>query len=235
MLVGNGWALGLSFALVFGIIFLSELLVKLFNLPKEESRKFIHIGVSNWWILAMFAFDSWTWAIIPPILFILLNLVSWYSGLFGSMERKTRDLNNLGTVYFPIALLVMVVLTWHDSPIFTGVAPYIGGMGILAMGYGDGFAALIGSWHGKHKFTILGSIKSIEGSIAMFFAALIPLFLLTAFGAFGGIGTETWLPALGLAAGLALFATLVEAVTPGGLDNLTVPFAVTMAWILLFV
>ena len=228
--MNNYLALGLSFALVFGIIILSEILVKLFKLPKEESRKFVHIGVSNWWILAMFTFDSWIWAIIPPILFILLNLASWYTGLIDSMERKTRDVNNLGTVYFPIALLVLVVLTWHDSPVFTGVSPYIGGLGIMAMGYGDGFAALIGTWYGKRKYTILGSTKTMEGSLAMFTAALIPLLLLIL------LGSElAFVPALGAALVLALLATCVEAVTPRGLDNISVPLVVSLFWILFFV
>jgi phytol kinase len=216
--------------MVFGIIFISEMMVKLFQLPKEESRKFVHIGVSNWWLLAMFTFDSWTWAIIPPILFILLNLASWYTGLFDSMERRTRDINNLGTVYFPIALLLLVVLTWYDSPVLSGVAPYIGGLGILAMGYGDGFAALIGTWHGKHKYTILGSTKSLEGSFTMFVAALIPIFLLIHFGTGFAL-----MPALGAALFLAVLAALVEAVTPRGLDNLSVPLAVSFVWILFFV
>lgn len=225
----NVWGLVLSFVFVFFIIFLSELLVRLFRLPKEESRKFVHIGVGHWWLLAMYFFASWQWAIIPPIAFIFLNLISWYSGLFNAMERKIRDVNTLGTVYFPISLLALVLLTWTDSPVLGGMTPYIGAMGIFAMGYGDGFAALIGTTRGKHKYSILGAQKSIEGSIAMFIAALIPVFVLI------HVGTQTdWLPALGIAAALSALATLMEAVTPKGLDNLTVPFTVVLAWILFF-
>lgn len=224
----NIWALGLSFALVFGIILISEMMVKLFKLPKEESRKFVHIGVSNWWLLAMFTFDSWTWAIIPPIAFIILNLVSWYTGLFDSMERKTRDINNLGTVYFPISLLGLVILTWPDSPVFAETAPYIGGLGILAMGYGDGFAALFGSWHGKHKYSIFGSVKSIEGSTAMFIGALIPIFLLILGNSGFSIGA-----AIAYSLCLSVLATIIEAITPRGFDNITVPFAISLTYILL--
>lgn len=37
------------------------------------------------------------------------------------------------------------------------------------MSYGDGFASLIGQRFGKHKYNLVGDIKSIEGSLAMFF------------------------------------------------------------------
>lgn len=226
--MNNSTALILSFALVFAVIGMSELLVRLFNLPKEESRKFVHIGVSNWWLLAMYSFDSWQWAIIPPIAFIILNLVSWASGLFDSMERKIRDINNLGTVYFPISLLIIVLLTWHDSPVFAGASPYIGGLGIMAMGYGDGFAALVGTRSGKNKYTVFGAQKSIEGSITMFICSLVVIFLLLHFP-----GNQTLPMALVAGLGLALIATLIEAITPKGLDNITVPMVVSLLWLLL--
>lgn len=213
----------LSMALVIVVLFSSELLVRLLHLPKEESRKFVHIGVSHWWLLAMFTLDSWRWAIIPPIVFIVLNLVSWWTGMFSAMERKPRDPTNLGTVYFPIALLVMVILTWQDSPVLTGVNPWLGALGIMAMGWGDGFAALIGTKWGRHKFTFMNSNKSLEGSLTMFIAALLPLFFLIILGF-----ALAPLPALAIAALLALIGTIVEALTPWGLDNLTLPFAVTL-------
>ena len=226
----NIWSLIISFLFVFFILYLSTMLVRLFRTPKEESRKLVHIGVCNWWLLAMLGFDSWRWAIIGPIVFIFLNLISWYTGMFDSIERKTRDINNLGTVYYPISLLLLVLFTWYDSPVFTGVNPYIGGLGVMAMGYGDGFAALIGTWQGKHKYSVLGAPKSIEGSIAMFLASLVPLFLMIIAGA-----EMDWLSALGLAIAFSALGTIVEAVTPRGLDNLTVPLIVSFTWLWLIV
>ncbi|MTI95842.1 MAG: phosphatidate cytidylyltransferase [Firmicutes bacterium] len=220
----------MSYFLIFAIIGISELLVRLFHLPKEESRKFVHIGVSHWWLIAMFFFTEWQWAIIPPITFIFLNLVSWYTGIFDSMERKTRDINNLGTVYFPIALLILVLLTWFDSPVFEGVHPYIGALGIMAMGYGDGFAGLIGTNFGKTKYTLFGATKSVEGSIAMLVASFIPLFVILLLGP--GLGL-VW--ALGGALLLAVAATAIEALTPKGLDNLTVPLGTALIWLFFFV
>lgn len=229
--MSNLYALLLSLGLVVVVILSSELLVKLLHVPKEESRKFIHIGVSHWWLLAMFTMDSWRWAIIPPIIFIVLNLISWWTGMFSAMERKPRDPANLGTVYFPITLLILVILTWQDSPVLTGLNPYLGALGVMAMGYGDGFAALIGSKHGRRKWNFLNSTKSVEGSIAMFLAALLPLFLILATNI--GMGQPLFIVAVAVL--LSALATVVEAVTPWGLDNLTVPFTVVaVAYIILF-
>lgn len=226
--MNNTATLILSFLLVFGILILSELMVKFFSLPKEESRKFVHIGVSNWWLIALLGFSSWRWAIIPPVVFIVLNLVSWYTGMFGAMERKPRDPGNLGTVYFPLALLILVILTWHDSPVFANSAPYVGGLGILAMGYGDGFAAIVGARMGKHKFRLWQATKSLEGSLTMLIASFLTSFcLLTATSSL----SAALLPAFFLAA----LATVIEAFTPLGLDNLTVPLAVSLIWQFFFI
>ena len=32
----------------------------------EDSRKFVHVGLSNWWLIAMLFFDNWIWASILP-------------------------------------------------------------------------------------------------------------------------------------------------------------------------
>ena len=40
---------------------------------KEASRKFIHIMLSNWWIIAMIFFEDAIMAAILPALFIIIN------------------------------------------------------------------------------------------------------------------------------------------------------------------
>ena len=82
-------------------------------------------------------------------------------------------------------------------------------LGVLAMGYGDGLAALIGSKVGKHKYIAFGATKSYEGSFVMFITVLIIALILSY--------------SLPIALFLALCATILEPVTPLGLDNLTVP------------
>lgn len=217
----NIWGLVLSYVLVFLIIGISTALQKFKLVGDEGARKFIHIGVSNWWILAWIFFQGenaiW-YAIVPPITFILLNYYSYKTNLIKSMERSGNG--NLGTVYFPISLLILVIFTF-------GIInrPEIGAVGILVLGYGDGLAAVIGKAYGKKK---LINNKSLEGSLTMLFASAI---VVTVILLVSGVALVTTLI---LAIVITILSTVIELYTPKGLDNLTVPlFSSLIIYILL--
>jgi phytol kinase len=211
----------LGFALSYGFIFLvigiSTLLQNLKVFGEEGARKFIHIGVSNWIIIAMIYFKDNVWAaIIPPVTFIALNYLSYRMNLIKAMERGGKG--NLGTVWFPVSLLVLVALSFG----FDAVPVHAALIGILVMGYGDGLAAVIGTAYGRHPL-IFG--KSVEGTAAMFVAS----FVVTAV-ALLVVAPAGWLLS---ALVVALFATAIELVTPKGLDNLSVPGVAFLAYMLI--
>lgn len=217
----NIWGLVLSYILVFLIIGISTALQKFKVLGDEGARKFIHIGVSNWWILAWVFFQGenalW-YAIVPPITFILLNYYSYKTNLIKSMERSGNG--NLGTVYFPISLLILVIFTF-------GVInrPEIGAVGILVLGYGDGLAAVVGKAYGKRK---LVNNKSLEGSLTMLFVSFV---VVLAILLVAGVSLVSTLIA---AVVVSILSTLIELYTPKGLDNLTVPlFSSLIVYVLL--
>lgn len=217
----NVWGLVLSYALIFLIIGVSTILQKVKIFDDESARKFIHIGVSNWWILAMIFFtDShkmW-FAMIPPITFILLNYISYRQNLFKAMERGGKG--SLGTVYFPISLLILVILTFGLLN-----RPDIGAMGILILGYGDGLAAVFGIKYGKHK---LAFGKSMEGSFAMFLASFVVGVLVSTL--VFPLTTALWIGFV-----IALFATIIELFSPKGFDNLTVPLGTSLLYYVLII
>jgi phytol kinase len=213
----NVYGLILSYVFVFLIIGLSTVLQKKNIVGEEGARKFIHIGVSNWYLIAWYFFDNVWLAIIAPITFIILNYVSYKQNIFKAMERGGEG--NLGTVYFPISLLILVYITFGPLN-----SPYIGALGILVLGYGDGLAAVIGSKYGKHQ---LKHGKSLEGSITMFLASFIVSAFILAFS----ISTPWFL----IAIFIALIATIIELYTPRGLDNLSVPLMVSLLYYVLFI
>lgn len=203
-----------SIIFVFLIIGMSSLMKKLNILSNEGSRKFIHIGVCNWWVIAMIFFDNNISAAIVPGLFVIINYISYKKQIFSAMERDGSK-KDLGTVYYAISLLILSLLTFKNKEL-----AYIGALGILIMGYGDGFAAIIGTKYGKHKFKILGNNKSIEGSFAMFLCSfLVSITILYIFNP---------LNVLLYSFILALISTVLELVSPLGLDNLTVPLGSAM-------
>lgn len=213
----NWWGIVVSFGFVFGFIGIAQLLLRAGHISASVTRKIVHIGVAHWWILAMLFFDRWEFAIVGPVAFVFINLASYLFRLFPAMEHKERT-RNLGTVYFPVALLASVLLTWGGP-----VPIWMGGVGILVLGWGDGLASLVGERTGSHILRVFGNTKSIAGTATMFVAsAIVTLAFLLVFAS----GSPAASIALVVVA-TALVASIVELVTPFGLDNLTVPL-VTM-------
>lgn len=200
--------IGVSIGFVLLVLSLATLLEKMGKLSGEGSRKFIHIAVSNWWIIAMIFFDNGLLASVVPLLFIVVNYISYKKQVFKSMERG-GGLEDLGTVYYAISLFILALWT------FSIEKPYIGGLGILIMGYGDGLAAVFGKYFAKSHFKILGSEKSYLGCAVMFMASTAVSY---GFVLYFGLQVPVGLPL-----GIALLATVVECLTPLGFDNLTVP------------
>ena len=95
-----------------------------------------------------------------------------------------------------------------------------------AVAGGDGLADILGRrFGGSKKFGFGGAIKTVVGSIGMFAGSVIMILILTAiFGS--GLNLATIII-------LSLLATIVEALTPKGIDNCTVPAAVFIGILIL--
>lgn len=205
--------LGLVLSLVFiGVVIgLGLVLSKWERCTPEFVRKFIHIGVSNWWFILIWSTDSLAFALVGPILFIIANGAAVATGAANVLGISDRR-RNLGLVYFPISLLVIVLLGYN------GIIPlWACGMGVITMGYGDGLAAILGKHYGKRK--IRGD-KSIVGTVVMFAVTLIVVVAFSISYRIAGLWSPSWWISIIV---VALVASLLEAYTPHGLDNLTVP------------
>ena len=222
----NWWGVIVSFGFVFAMLGIAQALLQARLVTATVSRKLVHIGVAHWWFFAMYFFDRWQFAIIAPIAFILINLASYLFRLLPAMEHEVRT-KNLGTVYFPVSLLILVLLGWAGP-----MPPWIAGLGILVLGYGDGLASLIGEHFARRPFRIFGNTKSYLGTAVMFVASavVVVVFILL----FGSQPTAAgWLIAAAFATGAV--ATAVELLTPFGVDNLTVPVLTSLFFYAVFV
>ena len=203
----------LSFAFVFFMIFLATVTQKLFKLSNEFSRKIIHIAVGHWVFIALYYFQDWYIAIIGPIAFILINFLSYKFTIFKAMEL---DEKNPGTIYFPISLAVCTLFTYSQKPIL--ILPYLG---IMAMAWGDGMAAVIGK---KYPIKQILPGKSVGGALAFLiftFAACL-VYLLVESGSLS-LGSVVM-----YAFGAAVIGGIIEILSPKNLDNLTVPILLGM-------
>lgn len=186
-----------------------------FRWSPEFTRKLIHISVG---ILIFFAPAIFTTA-LPALsiatFFILVNYFALRLGLLKGMHGIKRA--TYGTVYYPLAFLILVILFWYRAPLVMALS-------ILVLALANSAAAIVGESHkAPTVYRLTSDKKSIEGSMAMFVITFVIVF--------GGI-MQFALPshrvielAIAVSGITALTATAWEAISSRGLDNLTVPLS----------
>jgi phytol kinase len=175
----------------------------------EITRKVVHIGTGNvillaWWL----QIPAWV-GISASVIASIIAIISYFLPILPSINSVGR--RSWGTLFYAISIGVLVAWFWPLEQ------PWYGAIGILTMALGDGFAALVGQNFGKHPYRILGSTKSLEGSLTM--AGMS--FLVTAIILSGVYGVHGSIALVAL--GVAIGATLLESFSKLGIDNLSVP------------
>ncbi|RUS30214.1 phosphatidate cytidylyltransferase [Jimgerdemannia flammicorona] len=223
----------LSFSYSLSLLGVAEVIRVLYRFDTDFTRKIVHVGAGCWVWGVLYFFDHWEYAMIPFTSYIGLN---WVFLRWRILKSATP-----GTVYFciSITLLLSTLHTSFQSGFPRGPISHIIMTGAMAMTFGDAMASLVGRRFGKHRLTSTGlpyadPRKSVEGATACFvtvFCTTIVTFVLTS-PVPGGMGTFV---VFGGAVVAAVLATLLEAVSPHGIDNLTVPLGVPLGlWLLGF-
>lgn len=216
------------------VLTMGDVLRRKLNLDAEFTRKIVHIfGGGAIWTVPFFP-HPWL-ATFVGILFVLMTSMAnteRFGRFFAAMARP-EDVENAsvrGPFWYAVSVTVLTALftfTGNEAIFFLGAA------GIHIMMFGDGMSAPIGMKYGKnHTVTILGSKRSLQGSLAFFvFGFIGSLFsfwyfgtLFTGYEAFVLGNAILWTEMFVLALVGATTATLVELVSPKGTDNITVPF-----------
>ena len=140
----------------------------------------------------------------------------------GGLADITSSGHNFGLLLYAISYTILAL--------FFSAKPYVIIAGILPMAFGDAAASIIGQKSGHHKFRGIPN-KSYEGSIAMFLTTFISVtFSLLIYSYLYPFSVLTLVVA---SLGVAIGATIFEAVTPKGLDNLTVPLISAILFLIL--
>ncbi|MEM8674807.1 MAG: diacylglycerol/polyprenol kinase family protein [Cyanobacteria bacterium P01_G01_bin.67] len=211
--LGNTWHnLVLPLGAVFGylalLIVLAEILSHLLPNDPELTRKVVHIGSGNVILLAWWLEISQEVIISAAIIAAAIAIISYILPILPSIESVGRK--SFGTLFYALSMGLLTLFFWQDRPQYTVI-------GILIMAWGDGMAAIIGQRFGQHKYQLGQIIKSWEGSLAMTIAALIVT--VTVLWSVEGNSWQIWL----IAVVVAVVATIFEAFSKLGIDNLTVP------------
>ena len=177
-----------------------------FHLVKSEGiRKFIHIATSFLIFPVIYGIKEPALRYVGPLFFVFFNAIASYGGM-GRAIGLSDEKRHIGLVVYPLSVLFLVFLF---NTGYMGAESAVSG--VLIMGLGDGMAALVGTKWGKHKYKVFKvGVKSVEGTFSMFVASFLVVYFLSPCGVL-------------VALFVALFSSLVENISPSGVDNATVP------------
>ncbi len=188
------------------------------SVPRGVGRKFLHAMIGNLPLAMPFFTDSLFPFLVACPFIAVTFLVSPYSPWpgFSARMRGLSDLTGEGHG----TGLVLYAVSYSALALLYGTRPYVVAAGVLPMAYGDSAAALLGTAYGRHRFKVY-EVKSLEGCLGMFTGSLLSMLAgMAYFSRIYGFSLQAQaLPVLAVAA----VATVAEAVSPRGLDNLTVP------------
>lgn len=230
---GDFIGLAASYGYAIALLLFGEALGRLFHVPANLTRKIIHVGAGMWVFGVLLLFNHWEIGIVPFASFIAVNYLLYRYRVVSAMD--TND-SSPGTVYFAISVTLLFALLWRPSGPVDNVP--IAVAGIMAMTWGDALAALIGRRFGQHKYQVGNSVRSWEGSVAMFLASTTAIFLVLL------LLPDSSLSPLAVAYGMdkallaavisGTLATLAEGVSPHGTDNLSVPLVTAgVVWVVI--
>ena len=204
------YPLGAVFIYLGMLVAIADLLSRLLPNDPELTRKIVHIGSGNVILLAWWFNISCQVIVSAAIIAAAIAITSYIIPILPSIESVGRK--SFGTLFYAISIGILSACFWQTSPQYTVI-------GILIMAWGDGMAAIIGQRFGKHTYKIGNITKSWEGSLAMATASftVAELVLLSVEG-------NSWQILL-ISIVVALLATILEAFSKLGIDNLSVPLS----------
>lgn len=225
--VGSAAFIGYYLAMVV-VLFAAR---RLLGLAGELYRKLFHIGVAGSVFVLLHAFTLWHVSALTALTFGILVyfVIGWAERFPRAMqalqEREPGEIrSSLALMFLTIAALIALGWGWlGEGYKFTVV------VAIMAWGFGDASAALVGKRWGKRRLTHewVDGKKTLEGTTAMLaFAAAAVLVALVAYTGW------PWYLCLFVALLVAPAAAGTELVSHRGVDTVTVPLA-TFAWFLM--
>jgi len=220
-LIGAG--ILLAYYLIFAAI-LPTLLKTRLGVSTELVRKIQHVTYSLSIFLLLELFSAWYIAIAAAFLLVIiaypflliLEKTAWYRRTFVDRTKKGGELRKQ-LIYVQLSFALLIAIFWG---IFGFDWRYIIAVSIMAWGFGDAAAALIGKAFGQRKILhyLIDVGKTFEGTLAM--AAFAALAIFITLISYGG---QSWYVSLVIALLVAPLCGFIELFSRRGIDTLTVP------------
>jgi len=195
-----------------GLVFAGASLLQRFFPNPELIRKVVHIGTGHVIIWAWLLHCSIYLCLAVSSFFTLIAYLSYSQNILPLINSVGRDTR--GVFYYSLSITLLIALFWHIRQ------PQFAVIGVMVMTWGDSLAGLVGQRWGNHKYCVGSNQRSLEGSLTMLVASG-----LVCFGIVSWLGyPQPWLVSIAT----ALTGTILEAISQGGTDNLTVPLATAL-------
>ncbi|TES95410.1 MAG: hypothetical protein E3J90_09730 [Promethearchaeota archaeon] len=233
----------ISIVILLAIVQINAFMQKKGKVSQIITRKFVHILAGPVFVVTWMLFSgeivSHYIAVIVPLLFVLQFItiglgVIKNESFVASMSRSgdPRELLQ-GTLYYSIVMVLMTFF-WFYVP-STGISN-ANPTALLIIGCvsgGDGFADIIGrKFGGEKKFGIKGSEKTIIGSIGMLVGSILVSSILVLIFSIEVPQFDILILILPIIV-VSIVATVVEALSPKGIDNFTIFLAVIIVILIL--
>ncbi len=207
---------------------LTLLLSKLLKIPSELIRKILHticfmsvllmLNLFSTWYVAVFSLLAFV-SIVYPVL-ALAERLPLYGKFF--VERKNGEIKmSLILVFLMISVLIAVFWGLLETS-----WKYIIVVAVMAWGFGDAAAALVGKAYGRHyiEHRLVEGKKTVEGTLSMFAVSWLAIFITTMI-----YTVASWYLCLVIALLVAPVCALVELFSRRGTDTITVPFSTAIS------
>ena len=129
------------------------------------SRKIVHTSLFMLWCFFDLFFKGTIHMIIVPILFIIINTISYKKKLFDSIEGEK---GHYGTILFAVAVTIMMTAAYVWPEFY-----YPAGIGIVCLTFGDGASALCGYAIHSRKIYKEKTLSGFFGGIIFCFIGLM--------------------------------------------------------------
>jgi uncharacterized protein (TIGR00297 family) len=195
------------------LVVVADLAKKFLKLGSKTTRMFVHASVAVVIFFLPLLFQNKFYPALLGSIFIAVNFAAARLGMFKGMNA---DKKNLGTVFYPISFLILVLLLWDKYPFIISTA-------MLVMGLADPAAAVIGSsLKNTNTVSAFGGRKTFEGAAAMLIVASIAVVI--GFLFFDKLSsTINFTVLLNISVAVGIMVAAIELISPKATDNLTVP------------
>lgn len=197
---------------------LGELFYHVFRVKVELTRKFVHVGTGLLALLFPILLDSHWWVLLLCTSFGILLICSLRFDLLKSINAIDRK--SVGSLAYPIAVYGCYLAYTHQQ----GQVVYYY-LPILILAISDPLAALSGKKWPLGSYNIMGAHKTATGSVTFFVSAFLITFAVWPYGYSYSLHSDRVLASIVI----ALSATVAEALSRDGYDNITIPIAVALA------